>query len=453
MTSEFPAYGQQRTMVLSGGLDEDGRLRENPSEPVWNVLRIEGPLDAARLGRAVAAVTASVDALTLRLRNTERGPVQVFGVPDPIALEVVGAEPVEQDGELPADLAGVLAPLLFDKIDLRHRQAGRICLVTGGGDEHLLALSFDHSTLDAWALGLLVKAIAHCYRTDGQLPVQARGFRDFLGTLPAAGVQEESLGAWRELLAGHPLPGPALHFPGGRAKPHEEYRIDGYFDQSLPRSMADDLTAAAGELGLTRAGLLAAATGLAVTAWSDGPQPMLGLRHGRRRREDTLVTGPLLEPYVALPPAPDGPEPKTVREWLLAHQAANADTPPLYGRSIREVTPLAPRNVAFNVIPPARAVPLGPATRAVTADKDFLAPLWAGGRPTVPSTAAMWINFYLDRPGAVDVLITHDTEVLPDPGVLTRTVRSVVALAAHDRDAPLAAVRSHANDRYEKGNQ
>jgi hypothetical protein len=425
-------------MVLLGDLDEDGFLRTNVSEPVWNVLRVPGSLDVPRLARAVAAVTASLDALHLRLRQTEHGPTVVFGEPRPFELEVLEVEAVTEQARLSPQAAAALAPRLFDKIDLRERPTGRICLLTAAQDEHVLALSFDHSTLDGWSLGLLTKSIAQSYRSDTTPGPQARGFREFLLSLPDAATQDRNLSGWKELLADHPVPGAPLHFPGGVTKPPADFRISGHFEASLGRPTAEDLAGAVAHLGLTRAELLAAATGLAVSVWADGPQPLLGLRHGRHRREDTLVMGPLVEPYVSLPP---GTLPRTVGEWLTGHRSANQHTPPLHGRSIREVATLSPRNVAFNVIPPARPVPFGNQVTGVTATQQFLAPLWAGGRPTVPSTAAMWVNFYLDRPGEIDVLITHDRDVLPDPGVLVDTMRRVIALAAQSPGTPLTALQ------------
>jgi hypothetical protein len=243
-------------------------------------------------------------------------------------------------------------------------------------------------------------------------------------------VQDAHLATWRSLLADHPTPGPALHFPGSRPKT-ADFQINGYHDATYPATVAEDLTTAVRRTGLSRAELLTAASALAVSAWSAGPQPMLSLRHGHSRPEDILVIGPLVEPYVLL--SPPG-SPATVADWLTAHSSMNRNTPPLHGRSIREVAPLAPRNAALNIVPPARPVVFGPETRATTVPRDLLAPLWANGRPTVPSTAAFWLNLFLDQPGRVEISITHDTDVLPDPGLLADSIAAVVAAAAHHPD-------------------
>ncbi|MEU3963323.1 condensation domain-containing protein [Streptomyces buecherae] len=438
--NEFPAYGQQRGMVLLSDLDDDGFLRTNVSEPVWNVLRIDGPVDTARLAQAVAAVTESVDSLHVRLRDTEQGPIVVFDKPRPFELEVIDVERVTQDGRLSPEAAAALAPRLFDKIDLQQSPTGRICLLTAGQFGNLLTFSFDHSTLDGWSLGLLTKSIAQSYRSGTAPRTQARGFREYLLSLPDAAAQERHLTGWKELLAEHPPPGMQLHFPGGISKPDGNFLINGHFETSLHFPTGTQMATAVGQLELTRAELLAAVAGLAVNKWASGPQPLLGLRHGRHRREDTLVMGPLVEPYVSLPP---GAQPRTVGEWLTSHRTANQHTPPLYGRSIREVGALGPRNVAFNVIPPARPVPFGSSLKGETATQEYLAPLWAGGRPSVPSTAAMWVNFYMDRPGELDVLITHDQDVIPDPGIFVETMRRVIALAAQSPDIELAVALTH----------
>jgi hypothetical protein len=297
-------------------------------------------------------------------------------------------------------------------------------VVHGDHDEHLLALSFDHSVLDGWSLGLLTRAIAQCYRT-GEYEPRGQSFSAFVQSQPGIEVQDASLARWKSLLAEHPIPGPDLRFPGGTNK--SSFQIDGYHDGTYPEAMASDLTAAVTATGLSRAELLTAATAFAVTNWSDGPQPMLSVRHGHARPEDVLVIGPLVETYVVLPP---GSAPSTVAGWLAAHRAANRDTPPLYGRSIREVVPFAPRNAALNVVPPARPLNFGPNTRAVTASRNFVAPLWTGDRPVVPSTAAFWVNFFQDLPGRVEISITYDREVLPAPELLAESVWMVVRSAS-----------------------
>ncbi|MET7698241.1 condensation domain-containing protein [Streptomyces sp. NPDC005485] len=436
---DLPAYGMPVRSLAGGEVDSDGYLRRNPAEPVWNLLRVQGPLDAARLAAAVERVSLATDVLHLRLRSTDRGPRLVQREPVPLKLEIRDVESPVVDGRLAKEVALDLAPLLFDKIDLRHEPAGRVCLVRGAhGGEQLLALSFDHSLLDGWSLGLLTRALAGAYRTGDYTP-RGRGFADFVRALPAQAERERSLSEWSGLLEKHPLPGPPLHLPGGRSKWPEPFEINGYFDRSLPPRVPADLTAAVAHTGLTRAQLLSAATALATGLFAEGPQPVLSLRHGHARPEDVLVVGPLVEPYVMLPPSP---EPAAVADWLIAHARTNEALPPTYGRSIRDVAPLAPRNVALNIIPPARPLAFDGETRATSASRDFLAPLWEGDRPVVPSTAAMWINYYMDQPGTVEVSLTYDTEVMPEPQKLMDAVAEVVAATAHEPDLGVEALRA-----------
>jgi len=436
---DLPAYGMPVRSLAGGDVDSDGYLRENPAEPAWNLLRVTGPLDAARLAAAVERVTLATDVLHLRLRATDRGPRLVRQEPAPLTLETLDAESPVVDGRLAKDVAATLGPLLFDKADLRREPAGRVCLVRGGaGEEQLLALTFDHSVIDGWALGLLTRAVAASYGSGAYVP-RGRSFADFVRALPDDEERELSLSAWRGLLDGYPVPGPPLRLPGGRLKWPEPFRINGYFDRSLPSELAADLTAAAARSGSTRAQVLSAATALAAEMWSEGPQAVVSLRHGHARPEDILVVGPLVEPYVMLPPSP---EPSSVGDWLIAHSMVNDSPPPTYGRSIRDVAPLAPRYVALNIIPPARPLAFGPETRATSASRDFLAPLWAGERPVVPSTAAMWINYYMDQPGSVEVSLTYDTDVLPEPQRLMDTVMAVVAAGAHEPELDVRSLRS-----------
>lgn len=437
--SDLPAYGTPVRGLASGEVDPDGYLRTYPAEPAWNLLRVSGTLDAARLASAVERVTLATDVLHHRLRSTDRGPRLVPREPAPLELEVRDDETPVVDGKLAEKTAAYLAPLLFDKVDLRDGPPGRACLVRGGdGDEQLLALSFDHSMIDGWALGLLTRAIAASYQS-GQYTPRGRGYVDFLHALPSEEERQRSLSAWAGLLDGYPVPGPPLQLPGGRAKQPENFQINGYLDVALPPELPADLTEAVRRTGLTRAQLLSAATALATRLWSSGPQPVLSLRHGHTRPEDVLVIGPLVEPYVMLPPSP---EPESVAGWLAMHSQANEAPPATYGLSIRDVAPLAPRNVALNIVPPARPLAFGEGVRATSASRDFLAPLWDRERPVIPSTAAMWINYYMDQPNSVEVSLTYDTEVMPEPRLLLDTMMAVVAASAYEPALTIQALRS-----------
>jgi hypothetical protein len=60
----------------------------------------------------------------------------------------------------------------------------------------------------------------------------------------------------------------------------------------------------------------------------------------------------------------------------------------------------------------------------------------------VPSTAAFWINFFLDQPGRIEVSITHDREVLPEPRILADAIGAVVAAAGHAPETRLDVLRA-----------
>lgn len=434
----LPAYGMPVRALATGEVDADGHLRRNPAELPWNLFRVCGPLDADRLAAAVAQVTAATDVLHLRLRRTADGPRLIRRTPEPVKLETVEVDATVTDGRLAPEAAAFLAPVLFERPDLRHDPAGRVCLLRSGTGEPLLAFAFDHSVLDGWALGLLTRAVATAYRSGTHTP-RGRGFGDFIRDLPAEEVRTASLNRWRELLAPHPLPDPPLRLPGAASEPPAEFVGGGHFDGPLPDRLAADLTAAASRTSLSRAELLFAATALAAGLWSEGPQPLLSLRHGHTRPEDVLVIGPLVEPCVLLPPTP---EPAGVGAWLTEHARTNAALPATYGRSIREVVPLAPRNLGVNMLPPARPLSFGPGMTATTASRAFLAPLWRKEQPAEPATAAVWLNYYMDRPDTLEATLTYDTRVVPDPGPLLDTVGSVVAAAAHEPDLTVAALRA-----------
>lgn len=438
----FPAYGVQRALAERGETDEDGWLTGHPLTNVWNLLKVEGPVDVGRLREAVAAATVGVDALHCRVRKGESGPLcQVDASPRGWELEVRERPGMELEGLLPGDVPW-LRELLLGKSDPRNGPLGRVGLV-GDGERHLLAIAVDHSVADGWSLGILLQRIARAYRSGPSAVSEGRtvSLEECVRALPDEAERERRVLAWRHMLSRLPDVAPPLLFPGSSPKPAGEWVVDTYDEWLLPDGLMDEVATAADRIGVNRSDLIVSAMNLAVSLWSSDYQPAISQRHGRHRREDVLVVGPLAEPVLMLPPEP-GSDTGSVQGWIAGHVRANAGFPSLAGRYFREVGSYGEHNVSINVVPPSRPLRFGSRTLAVPASGDFLRPLQEDEEgPLRPPICPLWVTFYIDRKDTFTVRIDRDTDVVPDPRPPVDTFAAVVRAAARPETVPLAQVR------------
>jgi len=437
----IPAFGSQRRLMSRGTVDADGYLVHHAGAPVWELLHLRGNLDVSVLAAAVGMLTSAIDSFHLRLQDTGSGPIVQWREPEPLPLEVYQASTLFNDGRLDARTVEQVRPLLFTHPNLRTGPLARFAVVSAGRDDHLLAVSIDHVIADGWSLGLLQRRLARCYRAllradANAVPRAVAGttFREFLESVPPAAEQTDD---WSALLAEYPLPGPVFRPPGGVAKDPGQCRIDGAMAVDLPSAARSDLDTLAAAYKVTGPQLLAAVTCALATLWSDGPQPIFQHRHGRYRRSDISVIGPLVEVCLGLPPARDLP----LGAWIADYLARNPIRP-LYGRSLWDSGHFAPRYVGFNVAPPARAVRFAPGVDAVPVSGDALDPMWAEGIGSFHSYAVFWVHYYLDEAETLRLMVKYDTELLPRPEAAAEAVTAILAAAASPDQPTLADLRT-----------
>ncbi|MFJ4961812.1 amino acid adenylation domain-containing protein [Streptomyces sp. NPDC088729] len=171
------------------------------------VLRITGPLDEARLARALDGIVARHEVLRTRFAAVGGEPVPVVDPPGGIALERVEAEG-------PADL---FARCLGRPVDLSVQHPVRAALARVAPDEHLLLVEVHHIAVDGWSWGVLLEELAAGYRGESPAPPATR-YADLAEAQTArlSGARMERLLAyWRERLAGLA----PLDLPGDRPRP------------------------------------------------------------------------------------------------------------------------------------------------------------------------------------------------------------------------------------------
>jgi amino acid adenylation domain-containing protein len=200
--------------------------RLTPGDPSYNVpivVRVEGELDAAALGRALYEVGLRHESLRTRLTETPDGPVQVID-PEPridlarVDLTALG-RPVG-DAEL-ARLADLEAARPFD---LEAGPLARAVVALLGPDHAALLLTLHHVVSDGWSMGVLVRDVGACYRAAlagrrpelAPLPVQYPDYALWQRRALSGEALARLVETWRRRLAGAPS---ALALPTDRPRP------------------------------------------------------------------------------------------------------------------------------------------------------------------------------------------------------------------------------------------
>ncbi|MCK2216175.1 amino acid adenylation domain-containing protein [Actinomadura sp. ATCC 31491] len=223
------------------------------------VLRLDGPLDPARLRAAGQALLDRHPNLRVAFAADEAG--------DLAQLVVDGVRLPWREHDLSrlgeAERARELERLLAADRGVRFDPAVppllRLTLVTLGAGRAELVLSTHHALLDGWSLPRLMRDLLRLYAAGGEPDGLARagGFRDFLAWLGSRD-QEASLRAWARELDGVTEPTLlAASLPARTAEPGI-----GQTDVPLPPDVAAALSRRAAELGVTLNTLVQGAWGV-----------------------------------------------------------------------------------------------------------------------------------------------------------------------------------------------
>jgi amino acid adenylation domain-containing protein len=230
---------------------------EGPS-PAYNspvAVRLDGELDAAVLGAALADVLGRHEVL-----RTVFGTVD--GEPYQRVLAVAEAGPVlavseAAEGELPA----LVAEVAGEPFDLARDVPVRAALFRVGSGVHVLVVVVHHIATDGWSAGVLARdvSVAYAARVAGRapgwapLPVQYADYalwqRALLGAEDDRGsVLARQVGFWRVALAGAPA---ELVLPADRPRPAEVSYRGHTVPLVVPAGVHAELVRLAREQGVT----------------------------------------------------------------------------------------------------------------------------------------------------------------------------------------------------------
>ncbi|WP_043540221.1 non-ribosomal peptide synthetase [Salinarimonas rosea] len=261
-----PTPGQRRFLVLDAlgeGRDDQG---------VAATLTLDGPLDAARLARAVGAAAARHP--MLRLAFAEVGPAAGGGPearlrPDAgVGLEDLGSATDEAAARA---LWRERARAPFDRASGPLARAGLVAL---GPERALLGLAADHIVCDGWSMRVLAREILALYAADGPAALPPPG-DPFAALRPDADAERAALARATDRLAGAPTL-LALPADGARGGAAQALEID------VDPALVADLRRMAGRLRVSPAALWLAAFGIVLARVADVDDLLVGTPVARR---------------------------------------------------------------------------------------------------------------------------------------------------------------------------
>jgi len=237
-----------------------------PGASVYNIpclLRLDGELDVAALGRSLGEIVRRHEALRTTFTSAEGHPAQVIGP------------------------AGASPPRLLDltswPAEAREAEAGRLCreesrepfdlstgplfratLIRVEPARHLLLLVMHHIVSDGWSMSILVRELRSLYGAFRagrasplpELPVQYADYAAWQREWLSGGTLEAQVAYWKGKLGGLP---PVLELPTDRRRPPIQTFRGDYVSVVAPADLTARLSTLAQRQGVTLFMLLLAA--------------------------------------------------------------------------------------------------------------------------------------------------------------------------------------------------
>ncbi|MFD0648195.1 amino acid adenylation domain-containing protein [Streptomyces malaysiensis subsp. malaysiensis] len=258
-------------------------------------LRLDGPLDAAALHRALDRLATRHDALRTTFATVDGHGVQRVAAHGTVPLDRadLGGHPARRRAE---ELERTLTGELSRPYDLRRGPLTRALLIRLADEEHILLLAQHHIVTDGWSVGLLVRELAALYAAevsgaDAALPEPALQYPDFAvweRGRSATARDDADLEYWRGRLAGMRM----LELPTDRPRPPVRTTAGAVRRRELPAELVAGLTRLGRERDTTLFTLLAAAAAVLFSRYSGQRDVAFGtVTAGRHREELESVAG------------------------------------------------------------------------------------------------------------------------------------------------------------------
>ncbi|MFE2727943.1 condensation domain-containing protein [Kitasatospora sp. NPDC059327] len=256
---------------------------------LWNItqrITLRGPLDPARLRRALTALTARHPSLRTRYTPTDLGLLQqVLPAPDALPLPV-GA--VGEDGE---SVAAATRAETATPFDLGAPPLLRARLLRLGPDHHVLLLTIHHIALDGWSLATLLADLGALYgdhRAALPEPGSMIEHACWERTVVTREAVRRATARYAERLTGLPLTVP---LPTDRPRPERRSGHGGILRFALTPEETAALNRCAAGRSTTPAAVVLAALGdlLSELTGAEETLVMLSTANRRRREHERLV--------------------------------------------------------------------------------------------------------------------------------------------------------------------
>ncbi|HEY2291170.1 MAG TPA: amino acid adenylation domain-containing protein, partial [Thermoanaerobaculia bacterium] len=225
-----------------------------PESPVYNIpvaLRIERPVDAAALRRAVEGVVERHEVLRTAFEAIDGEPFQriapAAALPLPV-IDLAALAPAVRE----AAAGAVVQQLARVPFDVRRAPLLRLALLKLAAADHVVSITAHHLVTDAWSTRILIHEMATLYgqvsRSLPDLPIQYADFASWQRQWLQGETLQAELAWWRERLGGSP---PLLELPADRPRPAVQSYRGQRQPAALPLAASEALRAASRREGAT----------------------------------------------------------------------------------------------------------------------------------------------------------------------------------------------------------
>ncbi|MBI1398035.1 MAG: amino acid adenylation domain-containing protein [Betaproteobacteria bacterium] len=265
-----------------------------PGSPLYNfhgVLRLQGPLDAGALGRALGALVDRHEILRTEIGETDGVPFQRVRVAESVPLEVVDLSALPA-ADREAEARRVSRRVAREPFDLHAGRLLRASLLRLAPEEHWLLVTLHHIAADSWSSGIVFRELAELYAATvenrpaelADLPVQYGDFACWQRRRFDSGVMDASRDYWLNKLAGDL---PPLELPADRPRP-PEIAFDGdEMPVSIPSATGAAMRRLATAAGTTPFVVLLAAFRVLLWRYSGQADTTIGSPFADRPHVDT----------------------------------------------------------------------------------------------------------------------------------------------------------------------
>lgn len=273
--------------------------RMEPGSSVYNVIvavRLEGPLQAAVLERALNEILRRHESLRTNFTDQEGRPVQKIRPAAALSLHQIDLRVLPQ-AQREAEAMRHAARIALEPFDLGHDLLVRASLLTLDTEDHVFVLTTHHIITDRWSIDILIKELTALYEAflnNGpsplpELPIQYADFAAWQRESVSAGTLEPQRAYWRTRLSGHPSP---LELPLDHSRPAAPSYRGTRRSFALTRQLTDELKDLSRRRGVTLFMTLLAAYKILLHRYT-GQQDIIVCSPvaGRNRRETEPLIG------------------------------------------------------------------------------------------------------------------------------------------------------------------